>query len=300
MPAPAPARPNTPARPVAIRVGTSGDYPPISVMTADRVDGFAPALIGAYFEANHSPIAWTRFRWPDLMADFRANRFDVVADGITVRPERSIAGRFTVPIAVGGPVLLLRVVVDREGARLRSSREGRAHRGALRRLPRASRRRQRRRTPRALRARVLPAGIRACDPRQRGGSRSIRARRRRRGDDEHVRSAALVRRARGRDRGAALARHDRVLAPCRQRRPRGVARRVAPRRGREWPPRRSPPRRDRRGRRAEDRDPFARALRCDGRAPRVDALRCCRQAPHRQADRRSRARSEGPPTLGAP
>src|SRR5262249_44348852 len=49
-----------------------------------------------------------RFRWPDLTHDLEAHRFDIAADGITVRPERSIAGRFTVPIARGGAVLLLK------------------------------------------------------------------------------------------------------------------------------------------------------------------------------------------------
>ncbi len=53
-------------------------------------------------------VVWTRFKWPELIADLRAGQFDVAADGITVRPERSVAGRFTVPIARGGAVLLLR------------------------------------------------------------------------------------------------------------------------------------------------------------------------------------------------
>ncbi len=57
---------------------------------------------------QHLSLAWTRFRWPDLTADLRAGRFDLAADGITVRPERSVAGRFTVPVARGGAVLLLR------------------------------------------------------------------------------------------------------------------------------------------------------------------------------------------------
>jgi cyclohexadienyl dehydratase len=38
----------------------------------------------------------------------QAGRFVIAADGITVTPERSVAGRFTLPIARGGAVLLLR------------------------------------------------------------------------------------------------------------------------------------------------------------------------------------------------
>lgn len=92
----------------AIRAGTSGDYPPLSKWSGEKPEGFAPALLEAFAQSDGHDVAWTRFKWPDLVADVRAGRFDVAADGITVRPERSIAGRFTVPIARGGAVLLVR------------------------------------------------------------------------------------------------------------------------------------------------------------------------------------------------
>jgi cyclohexadienyl dehydratase len=47
-----------------------------------------------------------RFRWPQLLADLQAGRFDVAMSGVTVEPERSIAGRFSVPVAESGAVLL--------------------------------------------------------------------------------------------------------------------------------------------------------------------------------------------------
>lgn len=101
-----PARVET--RTATLRAGTSGDYPPLSEWRGRRPDGFAPALLDAFASAEHVEVAWVHFRWPELVADLRADAFDVAADGITVRPERSIAGRFTVPIARGGAVLLLR------------------------------------------------------------------------------------------------------------------------------------------------------------------------------------------------
>jgi cyclohexadienyl dehydratase len=103
--------PSPPAAAVAhtqLRAGTSGDYPPLSIWKDDRVQGFAPALVTAFANATKMEIGWTRFGWPGLYEDLRAGRFDLAADGITVRPERSIGGRFTVPIARGGAVLLLR------------------------------------------------------------------------------------------------------------------------------------------------------------------------------------------------
>lgn len=103
--------PRAPSRVVVhahLRAATSGDYPPLSVWKNDHVDGFAPALVVAFASAQRMELGWTRFRWAGLSEDLRAGRFDLAADGITVRPERSIGGRFTVPVARGGAILLLR------------------------------------------------------------------------------------------------------------------------------------------------------------------------------------------------
>ncbi len=94
--------------PPPLHVGTSGDYAPFSTWSDGHADAFAGALLGAFAADQRVALSWTRFRWPDLVGDLRAGRFDLAADGITVRPERSIAGRFTVPVARGGAVLLLR------------------------------------------------------------------------------------------------------------------------------------------------------------------------------------------------
>ncbi len=110
----APAPPGVPLAETAhpplapLRVGTSGDYAPFSTWKDDHTEGFAGALLGAFAADERLRLSWTRFHWPDLPSDLRAGRFDVAADGITVRPERSVAGRFTVPVARGGAVLLLR------------------------------------------------------------------------------------------------------------------------------------------------------------------------------------------------
>ena len=92
----------------SLRVGTAGNYPPFSTWKDDHAEGFAAALLGAFAAGERLDLTWTRFRWPDLVGDLRAGRFDLAADGITVRPERSVAGRFTVPVARGGAVLLVR------------------------------------------------------------------------------------------------------------------------------------------------------------------------------------------------
>jgi cyclohexadienyl dehydratase len=56
-------------------------------------------------------IEWVRFRWPDLLNDLAEDRFDLAMSGVTVRPDRSLAGRFSVPVCETGAVLL----IDRQG-----------------------------------------------------------------------------------------------------------------------------------------------------------------------------------------
>jgi cyclohexadienyl dehydratase len=97
--------------PRAFRVGTSGDYPPFSAMIdGDPVtfEGFDVALAEAYAEERGLALEFVRFRWPELLDDLSAGRFEVAMSGITVRPERSARGTFTLPVAESGAVVLVR------------------------------------------------------------------------------------------------------------------------------------------------------------------------------------------------
>lgn len=95
--------------PRTLRVGTSGDYAPFSVASADGegFEGFEPALARRFADERGLELEWVRFAWPELEADLAAGRFDVAMSGVTVRPERSLAGRFTVPVARSGAVALV-------------------------------------------------------------------------------------------------------------------------------------------------------------------------------------------------
>jgi cyclohexadienyl dehydratase len=93
-------------RPI-LRVGTSGDYAPFSQRdAAGRRGGFDVALARAYARERGLELRWVPVRWTSLDADFAAGRFDVVMSGVTVRTERSLAGRFSVPVTTSGVVLL--------------------------------------------------------------------------------------------------------------------------------------------------------------------------------------------------
>ena len=93
-----------------LRVGTSGDYPPFSLaspLTPDGIDGFDVVLARAYAEERGLAVEFVRFGWPRLAADLAAGRFDVAMSGVTVRPDRSLVGRFSVPVVESGAVVLV-------------------------------------------------------------------------------------------------------------------------------------------------------------------------------------------------
>lgn len=100
-----------PASSGPLRVGTSGDYAPFSVFQgaegSERYQGLSPSLARAFAQHRGVEIEFVPFRWPDLLKDLASGRFDVAMSGITIRPERSLAGRFSLPITTSGAVILV-------------------------------------------------------------------------------------------------------------------------------------------------------------------------------------------------
>jgi cyclohexadienyl dehydratase len=139
-----------------LRVGTSGDYAPFSVFSVgaaapggdrqSRYQGFGPELARAYAEDRALSLRLVRFRWPELIADLEAGRFDVAISGVTVRPERSLAGRFTAPTAGSGAVALVAADgpiveagdLDRPGLRIAVNAGGHLEKAAREHFPRAT------------------------------------------------------------------------------------------------------------------------------------------------------------------
>lgn len=134
------------AGPVPLRVGTSGDYAPFSDWHGDRPEGFDIAVAEAFAADRGRPITWVRLRWPDLVADLEAGRFDLAMSGVTVRPERTAAGIFSLPVARSGAVALVRdgsrfrrlADLDRAGVRVAVNAGGHLERVARARLARAT------------------------------------------------------------------------------------------------------------------------------------------------------------------
>jgi cyclohexadienyl dehydratase len=92
-----------------VRIGSSGDYPPFSEALGDEdapfeTRGLDAALATRWAEARGIEIEWVRFQWPNLLNDLAAGRFDVAMSGVTVRPERSARGHYTIATVETGAV----------------------------------------------------------------------------------------------------------------------------------------------------------------------------------------------------
>ena len=72
-----------------LRVGTSGDYAPFSLAEeGGPASGFDVTLARSYAKERGVEVEFVRFRWPELVRDLEAGRFDVAMSGITVAPRR--------------------------------------------------------------------------------------------------------------------------------------------------------------------------------------------------------------------
>ena len=93
--------------PTPLRVGTSGDYSPFTIEADGRRSGFDVDVMQEIAPALGRPLDFVAFRWPDLSEQTRRATFDLVASGVTIRPERALLGRFTRPYAVSEAVVLV-------------------------------------------------------------------------------------------------------------------------------------------------------------------------------------------------
>ncbi|MDP6980536.1 MAG: transporter substrate-binding domain-containing protein [Myxococcota bacterium] len=94
--------------PGLLRIGTSGDYAPFSERLEGEggLRGFDIDVARAFAQDAGYEIEWVPFRWVSLARDFAQARFDVAMSGVTVRVDRSVLGRFSVPVVSSGAVVL--------------------------------------------------------------------------------------------------------------------------------------------------------------------------------------------------
>jgi cyclohexadienyl dehydratase len=128
-----------PGAPV-LRIGTSGDYPPFSVVREGEPDGLDVQVLRRFARDSGRRLEIVPLRWPELIRDLEAGRFALAVGGVTLRPERAVAGIYTRPVARAGAVVLAHpgVLPDRPGVRLAVNAGGHLERLAARLFPRAT------------------------------------------------------------------------------------------------------------------------------------------------------------------
>lgn len=128
-----------------LRAGTSGDYAPFTMVRDGELDGLDVEIARRFARDTGRRLEWVRFRWPALVDDLGTGKFEVAMGGVTMRPERAVAGTFTRSVASTGAVLLVRkgvratrADIDRPPIRLAVNAGGHLERVARRLFPHAS------------------------------------------------------------------------------------------------------------------------------------------------------------------
>jgi cyclohexadienyl dehydratase len=114
----------------ALRVGMTGDYLPFTYFdkATSTFRGFDVDMAEALGNALGVRVEYVQTRWPQLTADFEADRFDIAMGGISITPERQSKGIFSTPIMREGKTPIARctdkgkyetiVDIDRPGTRV--------------------------------------------------------------------------------------------------------------------------------------------------------------------------------------
>jgi cyclohexadienyl dehydratase len=84
-----------------LRVGTTGDYKPFTMLEADgSYEGADIVMSARLAEALGVKVTYVHTTWPTLTADFVAGKFDIAV--VTVQPDRAKLGVFSISHFVDG------------------------------------------------------------------------------------------------------------------------------------------------------------------------------------------------------
>src|SRR5579871_1485396 len=93
-----------------LKVGTTGDYKPFSFANPDTkaFEGLDIDMAESLGKALGVKVEFVKTAWPDMMADFTADKFDVAAGGVSVSLARQKKGFFSIPYMVDGKTPIAR------------------------------------------------------------------------------------------------------------------------------------------------------------------------------------------------
>jgi len=133
-----------------LRVGSTGDYRPMSFMdpVTKRYQGFDAALAEELARALGVKLEYIPTTWPTLMRDTRNRKFDLALCGITITPDRKKQALMSVGYLVNGKTILCRAedakkyvslaAVDRPDVRVMENPGGLNEKFVRKHLPRAA------------------------------------------------------------------------------------------------------------------------------------------------------------------
>lgn len=94
---------------VALRIGTSADYPPFSyVGNQDQLVGLDISLGTEFGQSIGCEVIFEKFAWPDLMPRLLRGDFDLVLSGINITDARKKVALFSSPYVVSGAIPVAR------------------------------------------------------------------------------------------------------------------------------------------------------------------------------------------------
>jgi cyclohexadienyl dehydratase len=91
-----------------LRIGTTGDYAPLSEEEGGRLAGSDIELARALAQSLAVAPMFVRTSWPTLLDDLRRGEFDVAIGGISATPARAAAAALSIPYRSGGKTLIAR------------------------------------------------------------------------------------------------------------------------------------------------------------------------------------------------
>ncbi|MBU2712051.1 transporter substrate-binding domain-containing protein [Zooshikella harenae] len=92
-----------------LRVGTTGDYAPISFTNNDgKLQGFAIDMAESLGKALSLKVVFIKTSWPTLSKDLANNKFDIAMGGITYTKDRANAFLLTSKVIDNGKIALVR------------------------------------------------------------------------------------------------------------------------------------------------------------------------------------------------
>ncbi|STZ59346.1 ABC amino acid transporter, permease component [Mycolicibacterium tokaiense] len=106
---------STPIRDAGVlRVGTEGTYAPFSYHepTTGELTGYDVDVARAVGDKLGVPVEFVETPWDSIFAALEANRFDVVANEVTINPERQAKYDLSTPYSIGEGVIVTRADDD--------------------------------------------------------------------------------------------------------------------------------------------------------------------------------------------